>query len=168
MIAADPSKCTGCRYCELWCSFTHEGVFSPSLSRIIVVRDDRIGLDIPITCRMCSPAPCVNACPTGALVKGEDGTISIMEEKCIGCGSCAKACPYGAMRIHPLKAVPLICDLCGGGKPACISKCPTNALKLQPTGQVNLTWIEEIFDQAYSYALQQHKKVMERWGIHAK
>ncbi|RLG79461.1 MAG: 4Fe-4S dicluster domain-containing protein [Thermoprotei archaeon] len=168
LIAVDPSKCSGCRYCELWCSFAHEGVFSPSLSRISVVKDDRMGMDYPVVCRMCSPAPCIKACPHNALVQTEEGIIRVIEERCTGCGRCVKACPFGAVKMHPAKAKPLICDLCGGGEPVCVLKCPTGALRFYPVGEVGVSGSERAFDKAYTYALSQYKALLRRWGINVK
>lgn|GEM_PF-107717 len=167
-LVVDPSKCVGCRYCELWCSYKHEGVFSPSFSRIIVVKDDRIGLDYPIVCRMCDPAPCIEACPNDALTRGEDGIIRVVDAKCNGCGSCVEACPYGAIRLSPRLRRPLICDLCGGDEPICVKKCPTNALRLYPLAEEDLSENEKAFDKAYRYALEEHKRLMRRWGLHVR
>ena len=40
--------------------------------------------------------PCEEACPVGAIAKGEDGFAHIDKEKCISCGKCVSACPFGA------------------------------------------------------------------------
>lgn len=167
-IVVDYSKCSGCRYCELWCSFSHEGVFSSSLSRITIVKDDRIGLDYPVVCNQCDPAPCIEACFQNALVRDEHGIIRLIEDKCIGCKLCFDACPYGAVKIHPIKSKPLICDLCDGN-PVCISKCPTNALKLYPIETI--TFLKEdfkVFDNAYQYAISRFKELIKRWGLNVE
>jgi iron only hydrogenase large subunit-like protein len=36
-------------------------------------------------------------CPVGAISKGEDGFAYIDKEKCISCGKCVSACPFGAV-----------------------------------------------------------------------
>lgn len=41
--------------------------------------------------------PCENACPVGAIAKDEDGHARIDFDKCISCGKCASACPFGAV-----------------------------------------------------------------------
>ena len=40
--------------------------------------------------------PCEEACPVGAIAKGEDGAAYIDKDKCISCGKCVSACPFGA------------------------------------------------------------------------
>ena len=40
--------------------------------------------------------PCEEACPVGAIAKGEDGLAHINNDKCISCGKCVSACPFGA------------------------------------------------------------------------
>ncbi len=40
--------------------------------------------------------PCEEACPVGAIAKGEDGLAHIDTQKCISCGKCVSACPFGA------------------------------------------------------------------------
>jgi Fe-S-cluster-containing dehydrogenase component len=43
MPVMDTEKCTGCRACELACSYHHQGEFSPSISSVHIKRDDREG-----------------------------------------------------------------------------------------------------------------------------
>lgn len=43
------------------------------------------------------PVPCEEACPVGAISKGEDGREQIDYHKCIFCGNCMRECPFGAM-----------------------------------------------------------------------
>ncbi len=126
-IKVDPLKCTGCRSCELACSFEHENVFSPELSRIKVYSDEETGADTINVCRQCGNAPCVEICPVGALVRNELGAVVLNEERCVKCGLCVEACPFDAISLHMDKKTPLICDLCGG-KPKCVEVCPSNAI----------------------------------------
>lgn len=77
MIATNVAACTGCRMCELACSFHHKGAFSPELSSIKVSRNNRtaeIGLSIDNTCDLCQgeeQLQCVKVCCFGALKEAE-------------------------------------------------------------------------------------------------
>ena len=43
------------------------------------------------------PLPCEDACPVGAITKGEDGREHIDHSKCISCGKCLNSCPFGVI-----------------------------------------------------------------------
>ena len=149
-IQVDVSECCGCRHCEMVCSFHHEGRFSPSLSRITVLKEDKYGFDYPVFCHQCDTCPPVKACPTGALSRTSLVTVRVNEEYCTGCGSCVDVCPLNAIKIYSSK--PIVCDLCGGN-PVCIDRCPTKALSYEDLkGGVVLP------DDAL-------KELLERWGI---
>ena len=116
--------CAGCRQCEMVCSFKHTRIFSPSLSRVTVIKDDRDGLDYPVMCHQCNQCPPQEVCPTGAIMKSSNGWI-IVSEDCIGCDTCLDACKYDAIKLVE-KAI--ICNLCAG-EPECVKRCPTGALE---------------------------------------
>ncbi|MEW5759356.1 MAG: 4Fe-4S dicluster domain-containing protein, partial [Candidatus Thermoplasmatota archaeon] len=109
-LYADPLRCTGCRICELVCSFTKEKVLSHSHSRIKVVREYEI--DKPISCRNCEKPKCLEVCPKKAIRKDiEKAQNIIIEEKCNGCGKCLEACPFGAIVFLSKKNIVAKCDL---------------------------------------------------------
>jgi Fe-S-cluster-containing dehydrogenase component len=127
LVDCDPDKCTGCTVCEYICSLTKEEAFNAHKSRIRTTRLHPL-INIAITCRLCSPAPCVTACPRDALTQSEEtGVIMIDDDKCDGCSWCIEACDYGAITLHPEKKVVRICDLCDGD-PECVKWCPEEAL----------------------------------------
>ena len=122
-----PAQCTGCRMCELVCSFTHSRIFNPSLSRIRVTTRETELIDFPVICRQCLNPPCQKVCPTQAISRNSLGANQIEEELCIGCGECVSACPFGAIYIPTGEKVPISCDLCGGD-PQCVAYCPREVL----------------------------------------
>lgn len=152
-LLVDATQCAGCRCCEMACSFRHEGVFSPSLSRVAVIKDDKHGIDYPVYCRQCEPCPPAEMCPTGALSKGDRGTVQLDENVCINCGVCVSACRFEAIKLDEA-SMPILCDLCGGD-PACVLKCPTKAMTFQESD-----FFSEQPDEAY-------KKLRRRWGLDA-
>jgi len=119
-----PERCTGCQICELVCSFEKNRSFNPKRSRITILKDEELGVSIPVTCRHCTTPLCMEACPTGALhINDGIGVVVFDEGRCIGCYSCVLACPFGAVSIDPLTSDIIKCDLCDGNPP-CVEYCP--------------------------------------------
>ena len=147
-LVYDSRRCSGCQSCMLACSLVHEGAASASLSRIQVSRAvlAQYPYDIQMSvCRQCPEPMCVKNCPTGAChVSEANGNVRMIDaDKCIGCGTCLKACPYSPHRTtwNPAMQKSTKCDLCadapyfskpGGpsGDQACVTTCPMGALKL--------------------------------------
>ncbi|TIH12853.1 4Fe-4S dicluster domain-containing protein [Marinifilum sp. JC120] len=141
-VLADPSRCIGCRACEIACVDAHMDsdmgtamerglTFSPRLS---VVRES--GVTAPIQCRQCEDAPCAAVCPSGAITFNGRSVV-IDAEQCFGCKACLAACSVGAMQVGIINGernVPVAhkCDLCAGHReqPACVSVCPAGALRV--------------------------------------
>lgn len=131
-IIVDVDRCSGCRMCETVCAFAHENLFAPSASRITVAKEDVFGFDLPVMCWHCRHCLPMETCPSKALKRNLQGLVYVNEEECSGCGKCVKACPVGAIKLHPERHTPLICDQCDG-KPLCVTKCPTRALTYSET-----------------------------------
>ncbi len=148
-VIADPNKCIGCRTCMIACVVEHsnENIFTQDPyeinfnPKLEVVKTSTVS--VPIQCRHCEDAPCVNVCPNGGLVK-ENGAVKVIEEKCVGCKTCMIACPIGAIDLVSLKEFDdnklcfmervkaNKCDLCINSEngPACVRVCPTKAFKI--------------------------------------
>ncbi|MHA6265598.1 4Fe-4S dicluster domain-containing protein [Aliiroseovarius sp. CAU 1755] len=94
---------------------------------------------MPRSCLHCDDAPCVTVCPTGASYKrSEDGIVLVNEDRCIGCGLCAWACPFGAREMDRDAGIMKKCTLCvdriynenlpeEDRVPACVRTCPSGA-----------------------------------------
>ncbi|WP_426417720.1 4Fe-4S dicluster domain-containing protein [Aestuariirhabdus sp. LZHN29] len=127
-LSIDPGKCTGCRQCEMACSFEKEGVFNPSRSRIQVFEFHHEGRFVPYTCTQCSEAWCMKACPVDAIRTDlELGAKLVYDDICVGCKVCTIACPFGTINYVPETGKVAKCDLCDGA-PKCAEACPTDAI----------------------------------------
>ncbi|MGB9133991.1 MAG: 4Fe-4S dicluster domain-containing protein [Candidatus Bathyarchaeia archaeon] len=121
-IARNPTKCTGCRKCEIACSLFHEKRVWPEASRIRVFMLVP-GVEFPHLCAQCEDYPCVQACPTKALsISRKTSAVLVKADKCVACGKCIDACPGRIPHMHPAKNHILICDLCKGD-PKCVRVC---------------------------------------------
>ena len=143
-ITCNIERCMGCHTCELACAIAHS--VSGDLEAIALAGEKpgyRIHVEhygpqaIPLSCQHCEEAACSLACPTGAVRRLAPGKPVLMDEaKCIGCGMCVQACPFGVMAMQPNGKVAFKCDLCVARlaknlPPACVSSCPTRALSLE-------------------------------------
>ena len=121
-IARDYTMCSGCRKCEIACSYFHENCIWPEASRVRVFMLVP-GLEFPHFCAQCQDYPCVESCPVKALsVDRKTAAVLVDEEKCTTCGDCISACPGRIPHMHPKKNHILICDLCKGN-PQCVKVC---------------------------------------------
>ena len=152
-VLVNVDRCSGCRLCEMVCSFTHENAFGSSTSRVIVKKEDAFGLDLPVICWHCNSCNALENCPEKALERNEKGLIVVNENKCVGCGKCLETCIIGAIRIHPKSNIPIICDQCGG-KFQCVKKCPTKALTCIETTEQQPKLPNQIIEDA-----------LKRWRI---
>lgn len=109
---------------------------------------------VSLACLHCEDAPCILACPTGA-IRREPSTwaVTVSQDLCIGCHSCSIACPFGAPRFDSGGTMQK-CNLCSvrlenGLEPACVRVCPTGALQC---GNPNLLALEVQSRAARRYA----------------
>lgn len=152
----DATKCIGCRACQVACkqwnqmpsrTTTNTGSIEnpPQLSaynhtKIHFTEVESNGKVQWIfnkqQCMHCEHPACVTACPVSALQKQLDGAVTYDDSRCFGCRYCMVACPFGIPTFQWDTPTPWVrkCTFCfdrqsGGLKPACITTCPTGALK---------------------------------------
>ena len=139
-MVIDHQRCVGCDECARACADTHNGV-----ARFVRTGPSFNGYAVANACMHCTNPPCLSDCPTGAIHRQSGGEVIIDEALCVGCGTCARSCPYDNITMFNFagendnnksegenktddKAVK--CDLCAGRRtgPACVRACPHDAI----------------------------------------
>jgi CRP-like cAMP-binding protein len=139
LLVLDLENCTRCDACVNACADAHNGV-----TRLV-----REGLRfdqflVATSCRQCRDPLCMVGCPVGS-IRRRNSLEVIIEDWCIGCGLCARNCPYGNINLHPfdvlvddpehagrkktaIRQKATSCDLCTNLKePSCVYACPHDA-----------------------------------------
>ena len=85
-------------------------------------------------CKHCEVAGCLEACPTGSLVRTEFGGVYLQPDICNGCSYCVIACPFGVVQKNEDDGRAFKCTFCtdrqkAGLEPACAKACPTESIK---------------------------------------
>ena len=160
----DTTLCIGCKACEVACkewnhveddglnwsgySYDNTGALGHSTWRHVkfIEQPPVVGFggnapEIPATwafssdvCKHCGVAGCLEACPTGAIVRGEFGNVYVQPDVCNGCSYCVVSCPFGVVEKNEADGRAFKCTFCydrqrAGLKPACAQACPTESIK---------------------------------------
>jgi formate dehydrogenase iron-sulfur subunit len=179
----DTTLCIGCKACEVACkqwnqlpadgyeftgdSYDNTSALSATTWRHVAFVEQNAPPDAPPTlnkwlmmsdvCKHCTYAGCLEACPTGAIVRNEFDDVYIQPDVCNGCGYCVPSCPFGVVdlithadytetrhfvsdgRTHDdatqkTGGVAGKCTLCYdrqkvGAVPACAKACPTESIQ---------------------------------------
>ena len=109
-------------------------------------------------CKHCTNAGCLDACPTGALIRTEHQTVVLQPDVCNGCGYCVPACPFGVVDRDPDDGRAGKCTLCydrleDGLEPACAKSCPTDSIQFGPH--------EELVEIASRRVAELHRRGIE-------
>ena len=129
----DPSRCIGCQSCVQACSEcdTHRG---DSMIHLEFVDREHSVQTVPMICMHCEQPTCAEVCPADAIKRTADGVVqSARKPRCIACGNCVVACPFGVPELYIDRAIMMKCDMCYdrtsiGKKPMCATVCPSQAL----------------------------------------
>jgi Fe-S-cluster-containing dehydrogenase component len=82
----------------------------------------------------CEQPTCAEVCPADAIKRTGDGVVqSARKPRCIACGNCVLACPFGVPEVYEDRQIMMKCDMCYdrtsvGRKPMCATVCPSQAL----------------------------------------
>ncbi len=164
----DSTLCIGCKACEVACkewngvsedgldwsgySYDNTGAVGASTWRHVKFVEDaplpgfggnsgqqvswEFSSDV---CKHCEEAGCLEACPTGAIVRTEFGGVYVQPDVCNGCAYCVVSCPFGVVAKNKDDGRAFKCTFCYdrqkvGLKPACAKACPTESIKF---GEIN-------------------------------
>ena len=166
----DSTLCIGCKACEVACkewngvaedgfnwsgfSYDNTGALGASTWRHVkfVEHAPEAGFGGNATevnswtfssdvCKHCEHAGCLEACPTGALVRTEFGGVFLQPDVCNGCGYCVVTCPFGVVARNEEDGRAFKCTFCydrqkAGLVPACAKACPTESIQFGELGHL--------------------------------
>jgi len=155
----DTTRCIGCGSCVRACKVENgvpESYFRTWVERYEIDGHDEVFVDspdgamasfphdrledrpiekaffVPKLCNHCRNSACTQVCPVGASFHSPDGVVLIDKDRCVGCGYCVQACPYGCRYISHDLGTADKCTFCyhrihRGLLPACVQACPRDA-----------------------------------------
>ncbi|MFO0966673.1 MAG: 4Fe-4S binding protein [Gemmataceae bacterium] len=143
LMLIDLERCTRCDECVKACVDSHDD----GRTRLFLTGPRFGKYLVPFTCRACLDPVCMIGCPVRSIQRGDNLEIQI-KDWCIGCGICARQCPYDSIQIHPLqegeshaaasagnelvelRGRAAVCDMCSSladPDPRCVYACPHEA-----------------------------------------
>jgi formate dehydrogenase iron-sulfur subunit len=174
----DTTVCIGCKACEVACkqwnqlpddgfvftgrSYDNTGDLGCSTWRHVSFTERPVPLGslnaggnnfswlmMSDVCKHCARAGCLEACPTGAIVRTEFGSVYVQPDVCNGCGYCIVACPFGVIDRREDDGRAWKCTLCydrlkGDMEPACAKACPTDSIQFGDLVQLRVKAQERV------------------------
>jgi len=125
LSVVDVQRCVGCQSCMFACVRRFgKGGLEGSCIHVRSAGGFHQGFVVHV-CRACDNPICSRVCPTDALTPREGGGVHLKPERCIGCGNCIEACPFGAITKDDERDKVIVCNYCG----YCASYCPYDVIK---------------------------------------
>jgi anaerobic dimethyl sulfoxide reductase subunit B len=159
----DASACTGCKACQEACKDKNNLPAGILWRRVIEVsggewhqtgsswENSVFAYNLSLACNHCEHPKCAGVCPADAYSVRPDGIVLIDKTRCMGCGYCAWACPYGVPQYDVEQGIMTKCDFCydyldADQPPSCVAACPLRVLNyataenLEPAIQGRYLW----------------------------
>jgi anaerobic dimethyl sulfoxide reductase subunit B (iron-sulfur subunit) len=141
----DASACSGCKACQEACKDKNGLPVGVLWRRVIEVsggewqcageawQSSVFAYNLSLACNHCVHPKCAGVCPVDAYTVRPDGIVLLDSTRCMGCGYCAWACPYGAPQYNAAQGVMTKCNFCcdsldAGLPPSCVAACPLRVL----------------------------------------
>ncbi len=133
----DAALCVSCKACSAACIL--ENGLQAGTRTLFAWNEHALPLvgviNLSMACNHCAEPACASGCPALAYTVSADGAVIHHSERCMGCGYCTWRCPYDAPKINPVLRYIEKCHFCAdrtaeGVEPACVTACPTGALKM--------------------------------------
>ncbi|HUW92195.1 MAG TPA: 4Fe-4S dicluster domain-containing protein [Bacteroidales bacterium] len=152
-FAYDAALCVSCRSCSAACILENglqEGTRTIFSWNEMAVTPFSV-INLSLACNHCADPACLSGCPAKAYTIDESGAVIHYAERCMGCRYCTLKCPYDAPKINKAKGYIEKCHFCHeraaeGVDPACVTACPTGALRIvydEEYPDRNLEWFPE-------------------------
>ncbi|QIZ78306.1 formate dehydrogenase FDH3 subunit beta [Ferrimonas lipolytica] len=179
----DTKRCIECNGCVVACKNENDSALEWGIQRrrVVTINDGQPSeASISVACMHCSDAPCMEVCPVNVFSKTEDGIVQHDKSRCIGCGYCLYACPFGAPQFPKQSAFGSKgkmdkCTFCAGGPnteagsaeekaqyganriaegklPMCAELCSTKALLGGDAGMVSDIYRERVVARGHKNA----------------
>jgi formate dehydrogenase iron-sulfur subunit len=201
----DASLCIGCKACEVACkewnelpddgfswsghSYDNTRALGASTWRHVLFLEQKqpmgsqlAGINEPFrwqflsdVCKHCANAGCLEACPTGSIVRTEVGSVFVQPDICNGCGYCVVSCPFGVIDKRPDDGRAFKCTFCYDRQkaeliPACAKACPTQSIQfgdLEELRQRAKNRVQNLQERGYHDARLYDPQETSVGGIHA-
>jgi formate dehydrogenase iron-sulfur subunit len=201
----DPTVCIGCKACEVACkewnqipddgfdwsgqSYDNTRALGASTWRHVLFLEQKqpMGSQVAGTaepfrwqflsdvCKHCANAGCLEACPTGSIVRTEVGSVFVQPDVCNGCGYCVVSCPFGVIDRRPEDGRAFKCTFCydrqkAGLVPACAKACPTESIQFGDLEELRARGknrVNELRERGYHDARVYDPQETSVGGIHA-
>ena len=142
----DAAHCSGCKACQAACKDKNNLPVGVLWRRVYEVSGGSwqkaggawintvFAYNLSMSCNHCFHPKCAGVCPVDAYDIHDNGIVVLDSTKCVGCGYCAWACPYGAPQYNPQTGTMTKCDFCldqlvQGLPPSCVAACPLRVLE---------------------------------------